>query len=472
MGEKCCKNQKTKCESEPDSIRESTKSTFIPDHETQEPIFPPELKKVKIEELTIKGPRATWYRPTTLDRLMAIRCANPTSKIITGNTECGVETKFRGLLYPHLISPVAVSELNAIQILPDRLHIGASSTLTEIDRKLRGWIKAEKCAKTQVAESMCEILTWFAGDQIRNVSAIGGNLMTASPISDLAPILMASGASVQFGDSPAEIKSAEIDETFFTGYRKTVIPNSSTLLSISIPHSPENSFFRAYKQSKRKEDDIAIVNGAFFVEFEPNSTKVKHFRASYGGMAPTTKMATKTNSRAIGLEWDDNLLRLLTDSFSAEFDLPPNCPGGFVAYRKCLVTSLFFKFFITVQAELAAKKLVKPSSKDDSAIGEIVRPKIESLQSAHVDTSDAVGQSMKVISAGKQVSGQAVYVDDIPPMANEAYFGPVLSNNANAKILSIDWTAADELEGVIGHVDYNDVPGNGFKIDSVWLVVG
>ena len=164
---------------------------------------------------------------------MQIRRENPSSKVVTGNTECGVETKFRGLLYPHLISPVAVPELNTIRILPDRLHLGASSTLNRIDAKLRDWIDAEKSPKTQIAESICEILTWFAGDQIRNVSAIGGNLMTASPISDLSPILMASGASVEFGESPENPKTAKIDETFFTGYRKTIIPNSSTLVQSS-----------------------------------------------------------------------------------------------------------------------------------------------------------------------------------------------------------------------------------------------
>ena len=119
--------------------------------------------------------------------------------------------------------------------------------------------------RTQVASAIVEILTWFAGDQIRNVSAIGGNLMTASPISDLSPILMAAGASVIFGDGVSEDFSAKIDEKFFTGYRKTIIPSTSSLLKISIPNNPENSYFLAYKQSKRKEDDIAIVNAAFFV---------------------------------------------------------------------------------------------------------------------------------------------------------------------------------------------------------------
>jgi xanthine dehydrogenase/oxidase len=94
------------------------------------------------------------------------------------------------------------------------------------------------------------MLKWFAGDQIRNVSAIGGNLMTASPISDLTPIIMAAGGTVEYGQNPEEIHSAIVDQSFFTGYRKTLIPNTSTLLNITIPHTPENGFFLAYKQAK------------------------------------------------------------------------------------------------------------------------------------------------------------------------------------------------------------------------------
>ena len=81
-------------------------------------------------------------------------------------------------------------------------------------------------------KAIVEILQWFAGDQIRNVSAIGGNLMTASPISDLSQILMAAGATAVFGNSENDLKTAKIDENFFTGYRTTVIPNTEILISI------------------------------------------------------------------------------------------------------------------------------------------------------------------------------------------------------------------------------------------------
>ena len=99
--------------------------------------------------------------------------------------------------------------------------------------------------------------------------------MTASPISDLSPILMASRATVTFGTSPDNLKTIPVDEHFFTGYRKTVVSENETLVKIEIPHLCQNAYFLAFKQSKRKEDDIAIVNAAFYIGFEKNSATVK-----------------------------------------------------------------------------------------------------------------------------------------------------------------------------------------------------
>lgn len=60
--------------------------------------------------------------------------------------------------------------------------------------------------------------SWFAGNQIRNVSAVGGNIVTGSPISDLNPIWMAAGATfVALGKGTGE--RAVPASQFFTGYR-------------------------------------------------------------------------------------------------------------------------------------------------------------------------------------------------------------------------------------------------------------
>lgn len=51
-------------------------------------------------------------------------------------------------------------------------------------------------------------------------------------------------------------------------------------------------------------------------------------------------------------------------------------------------------------------------------------------------------------SAFKQVTGEAVYCDDIPKYTNELYLTLVISTKAHAKILSIDPSEALAMEGV------------------------
>ena len=70
--------------------------------------------------------------------------------------------------------------------------------------------------------------------------------MTACPISDLSQILMAAGASAVFGNSENDLKTAKIDENFFTGYRRTVIPNTDILIAIKLPYCCENGYFNVY----------------------------------------------------------------------------------------------------------------------------------------------------------------------------------------------------------------------------------
>lgn len=59
---------------------------------------------------------------------------------------------------------------------------------------------------------------WFAGNQIRNVSAVGGNIVTGSPISDLNPLWMASGTLFVAAGKDTGERSVKASE-FFLGYR-------------------------------------------------------------------------------------------------------------------------------------------------------------------------------------------------------------------------------------------------------------
>lgn len=197
MGEKCCKNQaNNKCGgNEEDRADELFKiSEFTPYDPSQEPIFPPELKvsdTLDRQSLVFYGETVTWYRPTALSDMLALKLEHPQAKIIVGNTEVGVEIKFKHFHYPVMILPNRVPEMNEITIVNSGVHFGASVTLMTIDKTLSELSKKLPEHKTRLFRGIVNMLHYFAGKQIRNVASIGGNIMTGSPISDMIPVFTA-----------------------------------------------------------------------------------------------------------------------------------------------------------------------------------------------------------------------------------------------------------------------------------------
>jgi xanthine dehydrogenase/oxidase len=221
-------------------------------------------------------------------------------------------------------------------------------------------------------------LFFLSGKQIRNVAAVGGNIMTGSPISDLNPILMAAGAVLRVQSAAGAADHAQsatgggssercvpFDATFYTGYRRNVLRPDEVLVSISIPFpaSPDQ-FFVAYKQARRRDDDIAIVNAAFNVVVlrttDDNTNgerlRVGALRMAFGGMAPTTVLAEHSAAQLIGEEigadggdsFVETACRLLTE----ELALRASAPGAMIRYRQSLVLSFFFKFYLELRRDL------------------------------------------------------------------------------------------------------------------------
>ena len=63
----------------------------------------------------------------------------------------------------------------------------------------------------------------------------------------------------------------------------------------------QNEYFEGYKQSPRRDDDIATVNAGMRVLFEEDSpTVVKDITLCFGGMAPTTAVARVTAKQLVG----------------------------------------------------------------------------------------------------------------------------------------------------------------------------
>lgn len=476
MGDKCCKLQNGKDNNGEDEAL-FNKSEFTPYDVTQEPIFPPELKISDLynkESLVFKNKTVTWYRPTNLKELLQLKQKYPEAKIIVGNTEVGVEMKFKNLHYPVFIHPTRVAELTEINTTGEGVRVGASVTLQEMQAFLKDQIKKLPTHKTRIFSAIVGILHWFAGKQVRNVAAVGGNIMTGSPISDLNPIFLAANVKLELISETEGERTVVMDDSFFTGYRRNVVKPNEILLAINIPFTKENQYFFAYKQARRRDDDIAIVNHAIDVTFEHNSTNIQSINLAFGGMAPTTITAQRTKKELIGLPWNQDTLETAYSLLLEDLPLSPSAPGGMIQYRRSLTLSLFFRAFLAISAELQKNFAeVKVNGREYSAIKGFDNKIPKSSQYFQVvpetqGRTDSVGRPTVHMSAYKQATGEAVYCDDMPSFDTELYMALVYSQKAHAKILSIDASEALKMEGVHGFFSAKDIPQCRNKIGPVF----
>lgn len=477
MGKDCCKN-KTEKEDDSETKYIFDKSSFLPYDQSQEPIFPPELKLNSYYDdqyLKFEGTKVTWYRPTELSTVLKLKEQFPNAKIVVGNTEIGVEVKFKHFVYPVIIMPNCVPEMNAVAETETGLTIGASVTLMEVENTFKRYIQLLPNYKTRTLVTINNMLNWFAGKQIRNVAAIGGNIMTGSPISDLNPILMALKVKLNLLSKQGGHRSVLMDETFFTGYRRNVVKPDEILLSIEIPYSTRYQYVKAYKQAKRREDDISIVTAAINVEFEKQTNIICNINLAFGGMAPVTKIATNTSKSLIGLKWEESMVDKAFDYMIEELPLSPSAPGGNISFRRALTMSLFLKAYLAICKEMSKdyihEDLVKPYHSSGAEQFHGGMPKSSQYFELIGDKqlkSDMVGRPVQHTSAFKQATGEAIYCDDMPTAEGELYLAFVLSSKAHAKILSIDPTEALKEPGVVAFFSSKDLSSDQNAVGAIF----
>uniref|UniRef100_A0AAG5CVM4 Xanthine dehydrogenase n=1 Tax=Anopheles atroparvus TaxID=41427 RepID=A0AAG5CVM4_ANOAO len=463
MGEKCCRNGNGTAgcgtSSEVDHELFQT-SEFMPYDPSQEPIFPPELKlsdKLDTDSLVFRTTSTAWYRPTKLNDLLALKKRHTDTKIVVGNTEVGVEVKFKHFEYPVYANPIQIRELTTIDHTASGLKVGSAVTLMDMEKALRQEIETSPEHETRLFKAIVDMLHWFAGKQIRNVASVGGNIMTGSPISDLNPIFTAAGIELEVASLDGGFRTVRMGDGFFTGYRKNVINPEEVLVALFIPRTTVDQHFIAHKQAKRRDDDIAIVNGAFNVRFRPGTDVVEDLHLAFGGMAPTTVLAKNTAKALLGKRWDAQLVELCNDLLVDELPLSPSAPGGMILYRRSLTLSLFFKAYLAIaqvldtQPGIQGRTPIGAREKSGAETFHTLVPKsaqlFEKVASDHPVT-DPIRRPQVHASAYKQVTGEAIYCDDIPRFSNELYLAFVYSTKAHAKIISIDPSEALQEEGV------------------------
>lgn len=429
-------------------------------------IFPSGLWKYEPKPLCYGNDKKVWFRPTTLEQLIELKDAYPSAKLVGGASEVQVEVRFKNSDFAVSVYISDIPELKRTRLpseaeleVAKELVIAANTPLTELEAICKE-VYAKLGKRAMALEALRKQLRYFAGRQIRNVASLAGNIATASPISDANPVLMAAGATLEaVSRSKGSIDLPMSD--FFVAYRTTTLPPDAILNRIRIPlPAPDvREVVKAYKQAKRKDDDIAIVTAAFRVRLNSEGI-VEDVCLVYGGMAPTTKESRKTQEAIRGRRWfHSETLDLALSKLLEDYDLPFSVPGGMADYRKTLTLSLFFRFWHESAAELGLGDV------DEQVVDEIHR----AISSGSRDDYNpfeqrVVGKQIAHLSALKQCTGEAEYIDDMPRSERELFGGLVLSSKAHAKLISVDWKPALAMPGVVGYIDKNSLP----KEANVW----
>ncbi|KAJ8040670.1 Xanthine dehydrogenase/oxidase [Holothuria leucospilota] len=345
----------------------------------------------------------------------------------------------------------AVPELNKLELKDEGLEVGSSVTLARLDTYLKKLINDLPENATRTFKAIVEMLRWFAGSQIRNVAAVGGNIVTGSPISDLNPVFMAAGCKLRLA-SVKGTRTLPMSPKFYAGYRQTVLQKEEILHSIFIPFTNSDEHISSFKQAQRREDDIAIVNAGMRVRFQPLTSQVEEIHLVFGGMAPTTVMAERTMQKLRNRDWDESLLDDACTSLQEELTLAPGTPGGMEVYRQSLVLSFFFKFFLSVSDKLSNGR-TELSSRDRSAVEPFGHEEFESTQLYQEVPSgqpqfDDVGRTVAHQSALQHSTGEATYVDDMPKLAGRSHSASIEENFSLTQFRSVDKSPALAEEGI------------------------
>lgn len=361
-----------------------------------------------------------FFRPVSLADLLQLKSEFSNAALVAGATELGVYANKRFTRYETLISLEAIPELKRIVGTPDFWEVGGAASLTQIEETLTGEYP-----------SLDKMLWVFAARQIRNRATLGGNLVTASPIGDMAPVLLSLGASVKLVSLRGEriLPLAEL----FTGYRQTSMLPEEILLSVIVPRQ-QGWRTDSYKVSKRREMDISIVSAAFAVRLDAEG-KVADARLAYGGVAATPARAEKAEQALLGNRLDCDKVR---DILATEFQ-PISDVRGSASYRQALIVGLWDKFVAGIQSE----------SQDLPATF------VEENHRADATASHALQHE----SARDHVTGRALYVGDVGARRKMLEVWPVMAPHARARIVSRDATRARQMPGVKAVLLAEDVPG-------------
>jgi xanthine dehydrogenase small subunit len=271
--------------------------------------------------------------PASIEALASLYSEHPDAVLVAGATDVGlwVTKQMRDLR--KIIWLGRAKGLDAITDGAQTVTFGAAVTHAAAAPYLAA-----------IDPDLGELLRRFASKQVRNVGTLGGNIANGSPIGDTPPALIALGATLvlQRGAATRELAL----EDFFIAYGRQQREAGEFVRAVRVPKLARGEAFRCYKISKRFDQDISAVMGAFKLRLD--GSRIAAARIAYGGMAATPKRARSAEDALVGAELADRAAAAAAcESLASDF-APITDQRASASYRMQVAKGLLRKALIEI----------------------------------------------------------------------------------------------------------------------------
>jgi len=288
---------------------------------------------VALQEIALQLPmHPRFLIPGSVEELGTFRIQYPDARLLAGGTDLALEVTQQLSDIDTIIYVKQVPELLDIQVDETQISFGSAVSLTRCMQAFKETLPASEA-----------MLLRFGSEQVRNQGTIGGNVVNASPVGDLPPLLMALNArlDLQCGDN---VRTVNIND-FYLGYKQIDLADNEFLRSIHVPLPASGTQVFVHKISKRLDDDISAVCGVFCLHMEQD-TIVKAMIA-FGGMAATPARAYELEKSLHGQPFDERCLSKAVEALQADFT-PISDARASADYRQTVAANLLRRCYLSV----------------------------------------------------------------------------------------------------------------------------
>ncbi len=289
------------------------------------------------ETITVRQGEHCLIVPANGEGLATALADNPGATVVAGSTDVGLwVTKQMRPINP-VIFINGIAELQQVEETADGLTIGAGVSYSMAYDAL-----------SRTFPGLGALINRIGGEQVRNMGTIGGNIANGSPIGDSPPPLIVLDATVTLRSTMGR-RTLPL-ETFFIAYGKQDRKPGEFVESIFVPRLPADDLFAAYKISKRRDEDISALLGAFRISVD--NGVVRSARIAFGGMAATPKRATSVEAALIGKPWSEETVLAAQAAFETDYQ-PLTDWRATSDYRMLAAKNLLMRFFLECGGEPA-----------------------------------------------------------------------------------------------------------------------